>query len=352
MDNTNPEILNYKCHLFNRLYHNAPCRTPSCLDVRISDEYMCPKVGAPVKPSYGHCDCTDKRDLIGKHHLCDDDEPPREVHSRNGRDLRSASAEAERLNTITKDGVIERLNSLKNNSDFIYSTNLIKKGGIGLKNYVLQHTEMLGGSKRGQDIIGRLANSLSNTASHLGSFVNSYIQKAGNETVSGTLERFINYYETGVVPFCDSPQLNRRLNRLIRDKEDCSRVLGQAMSSVGELTVGDVLNMVYNISGEKEVNSLVNKCAQTGGMVYHVVTVPIYDEDEYVDKVVELFEQLKSTVNYVCNMFKKRMVRNRMPNEVIDNVDHIQKGLNMCLQMIRYEILTGKKKDPQSRQCN
>jgi hypothetical protein len=301
---------------------------------------MCPKIGPSRTPgvrSSDSCGCFARQPLLGKYHTCDRENEP-VVPPRFGLAVDEGKQFLpERLNSITKDGVMESVRSLKENPDFKYSTDLIRNGSCGLKKYLLSNREMFGGADQYQDIISQLKK----TMKDITSVGENFVEKLNQTTVGGAIEDFVDYYQTGSVPELNSPGLDRKIRRIQRDGKTYCALVG---STLGELTVGDILNMGYQIAGQKEFNRLSTKVAQTGGMMYKIVTLPIYDEASYSQQVMELFDTLKSTVNYITTVFKKRMSKNGVPSNVLGHVDQIQRGLNLCLQILQYEILVEKKK--------
>ena len=328
MDNNTASILNQKCQLFNALYHT---RVPqqNCLSARVSDQYMCPNVGEPqlLPPLRG---CFAKQALLGSHHVC---ETPPTLMSKQQNDP-DYQFLPERLNAITKDGVVDRLKSLQENPDFVYSANLIKKGGNGLKKYVMSNGEMFGG---GEGIIDRVKGTFKNAEN----ISKELMKKLNKMTIEGAIEEFSNYYTTGQIPSFYNQRISNNLNKIQRDGRLYGTLVGDTL---GDLTIGDILSMGYLLSGHKEFNTLSSKISQTGGMMYKIATLPIYDDEVYTKQVVELFDSLKSTINYIVNIFKNRMQNNGVPSHVLEDVDRIQKGLNMCLQIIQYDMVMGKKK--------
>jgi len=338
MDNTTPQILNYKCSLFNRLYHgdkgtSGVCGSvsgrlsadPSYLSARVSDQYMCPTVGqppvvsAPYQPKIAPrdpCGCFARQPLLGKYHICN-----RENECENPPRCGLALSDKykflpERLNSITKDGVLNKINTLKENPDFVYSMDLIKKGTLGLKNCVETNRGNFPRDESGPGVIETFVSSS-----------RAIRRSLENSTLADVTEQFADYLSADNLKYIWDMSSNR-----------CNDLLGNT-------TVGDVLDAIQTVCQQEEIQRLATKFTQVGGSVYNVINVPVYDHDQYINEMYRLFEQLKSTVDYVCQVFRDRIGSQGYPNRAIRHVQQIQQGLNLCLQMIRFELLDEKKND-------
>ena len=203
----------------------------------------------------------------------------------------------------------------------------------------MKNEEMFGGGKDGPltDIIDMVKG----TAKSFGDLGEDVVKRLNKMTIGGAIEEFVNYYTTGQMPSVYTPQVDNKLKKIQRDGRLYCALVGD---TVGELTVGDILNMGYQLSGQKEFNKLSGHIAQTGGMMYKIVTLPIYDEAAYEQQIVQLFDSFKSTINYVASIFRRRMEKNGVPSHVLADVDRIQQGLNLSLQILQYDIVVGKKK--------
>lgn len=272
----------------------------SCMVMKVSDEYRNPQVGNNSQVVTNVVNC-------------------QQMNQRN----------RGRLNQLNKQNVFKYLNELYNNPDFQYSASMIKDGTTGIKEYLSEQV-MQGGN--GEPFNSN--SSLLNVTTRLVGTVSDAIKTAS----SLSTEHFIDYYQNPqVVPY----QLMKfgEVNGCLLDQ--CKILLNQ----LGDLTVGDILNMLLSVMGNKDVDKTVNNVMQAGGMVYQLVSVPIYDEKVYFDLVMNLFNKLQETINSAIDATKQQLANNRAPAKLQFDLVQIQKGLNICLQMIRYYLLVDKKKN-------
>lgn len=271
----------------------------SCMVMKISDEYRNPQVGNNSRFTTNVANCQQMN----------------QTQSRL------------RLNQLNKQNILKYINELYNNPDFQYSASMIKDGTSGIKEYLSEHVMQGGGPVNSNS-------SLLDVTTRLVGTVTDAIK-----TASGlSTEHFIDYYQNPqVVPY----QLMKfgEVNGCLLDQ--CKILLNQ----LGDLTVGDILNMLLSIMGNKDVDTTVNNVMQAGGMVYQLVSVPIYDEKVYFDLVVNLFNKLQETINNAIDATKQQLANNNAPAKLQFDLLQIQKGLNICLQMIRYYLLVDKKKN-------
>ena len=350
MDNNTPEILNKKCELFNRLYHGTAkgtgtvstgcARLPvdTCFNFKVSDQYMCPQVGGPCSHIEKHAPrChqppgeTGSQNL-GQHHICNGEkkvETPKRVEK---------GFLPEKLGSLTKDGVLDLVSQLQKNPDFKYSTNMVMEGGKGMTEYFLGNlpeiVEQAGGAQDQQT--SAILNQVRRSANILGQTAQDLINKL---TVGEAVEGFMNYYQgKSQIPPRLEKTLKHRLDGLKQDGEIYCYLLS---SLLGRVTVSDIISNCINYAHGAHGRKIMGCIEQGGGAVQNLVYGDVSDMDVYTREVMNLFDALKSTIDYLSRSFRRKMLNSRAPNRVLSYIDQIQKGLNLSLQILQHQVLTG-----------
>lgn len=308
MDNTTQEINHKKCQMFNKLYHGN-----DSANFKISDSYMCPDVGQSIILEKDSCFAKNK--LLGQNHICDKDNISASVKGK---------INDKQLNQISKASILDHYGKLSKNPDFTYATNLITQGAGGLKKYYMQK-QMSGGGIGGN--FGSLFNMIENFATVADQTKDVLINKL---TIGELLDMVVNRdIGADLIKSADSI------------KNTCK--FGQILDSIGNTRIDNLLEY----SNQPILLSTINKFNHSGGMLYKLINEPIYDETQYFNQIMELFDNIKLVVNDLGNTCLSNLIESRAPKNVINDVVAIQKGVNICVQMLRYQILNKKKNNLQ-----
>lgn len=325
-------MTNNRQNLFNQLYHSKACfpdenRNKNCLDFKISDQYMCPNV-SPGETFIEATNCHEPRRPLGQH---------------------------------PNNAILQKVDNIKKDPDFQHATNLVMSGGKVLAEYfinnlpqIIEQRQQHGGGG-GDDLVGRLQN----TALTIGGIVNDLMNKL---TVGDAVETFIEYYQNGEwnsnqmggkskttrsqkggntsLMYSSLPKpLKTKIDSLKNDAVIYGYLLNGMLSTV---TVGDVVNSCLRFYNSMPSNMQMHAYKQTGGSgqvewVRPGSNVPLYtNEQQYTNEMVKLFDNVTSTVDALINNFKEQMVQ--APNSVHTNINQIQQGLALAIQIIRNQI--------------
>jgi len=339
--------------LFPSNLNGASCINPptqTCFDFKVSDQYMCPQVGGP-KPTFvpEHAPrCHYPAQNIGQNIVCNNEVTPVQ-HQTQAQAVAlpqpTRKVEAGFLpDRLCKEKVTKVLNQLKNNPDFTYSTNMVLEGGKGVAEYFIGNLPQIltqsGGGTDQDNMKSNMMASIVNSARSLGETAQELVTKM---TVGEAVEGFINYYQ-GDRPRL-SPSLERTLNgQLSSLKQDANLYCYLLTSLLGKVTVNDIISNCLNyvgstqrqITGDPKLMKCIN---QAGGAASSLMYGDIHNMDVFTGEMVNFFDALKSTVDYLSRSFRRKMIGAGAPNRVMRSIDQIQKGLNLSLQILQYQVL-------------
>lgn len=306
---------------FNRIYNGEAmgcARLPvqTCLNFKISDQYMCPQVG----DNNSIARSTDF--ALSKQANC---HGPRE-------NLGTYKCSQKVMNLVSE---------VKNNPDFKYSTKLVTEGGKGVAKYFIENLpkiiEQAGGASADQT--GHLMSNIQRSARALGDAAHDLINKV---TVGETIESFISMCQGDY-------SVPPRIERSLKDKIDVLKQDGElycymVTSLLGNVTVGEIIGNCITYLEQTQAqlgnNPVLRNCLeQGGGAVQNLMYGDINDESVYTREILNLFDSLKSTVNYLSQSFQRKMMNNGAPPRVLGYVDQIQRGLNLSLQILQHQII-------------
>lgn len=323
-------MLEQKCRLLEQLYRTQ-FPSSGCLDFRISNQYMCPKVSnKPPPPETAGSYRNDR--LLNQYFLCDDHKDEMTSPTPPARPTRPMQpmqpmrsmqpmqpATPAPLNQVSKESLMKHFHQLVTNPDFQYATNLIEDGACGLKKQFLERPYLMTGGGFGQTAgLLRLVEGFNLT----GKIIN-------NLTVQDVIQMCLG-------KSAGNPRVQSSIDAI---KNKC----GQIFDAVGNLKIDNILQYT-DLLKQSALSPTLEKIVQSGGMVQQLINDPIYNNKQYCQQVLDLFDNIRSVVDELVNTLTSNLLESNAPKSIVNNVTKIQKGLHLCLQMLRYQILV--KKEP------
>lgn len=342
MDNQTEKRLDQKCELFNRLYRGSAtdkgcARLPisTCLNFKISDQYMYPKVSGSdhIKQHAPQCHLSGQQ--LGQHIIRDSQTKPQIRTSNLDRDLLSSFS----INGLPTNKIMEEIDKLKKNPDFQHASNMVISGGQGIVEYFVNHLPQIVDQNGGSaDETSDLIYSLRNTANTIGGIANDLISSL---TVGDAVESFLNYYNQS--GGSNSPtHLDRSLKVKLDSLKNDGMIYYYMLNGLfSKITVNDLITNCLQV-----YNSTNNIAQQFGGQPDYrhgnadSMAVKTTTTQQYTDEMIGLFENLKSTVDVLTTNFKERISRSGAPVTVIASIDQIRQGATLALQILQHQLVT------------
>lgn len=234
------------------------------------------------------------------------------------------------------------LATLYENPDFQYSTHQVMEGGKNLARYFLNHLPQVAGMQQrggnqGASNQNFLINQLKQSSDKLGQVARDIFQKV---TVSEAIEGFASLYQgqKGFHELNLDPQLRQKLESLRNDGIIYSYLFAGLLGNVSvDQMIQNCLKVVQGTSDTLQRNQQLKKCLEQGGGAFtNLIGGQALD---YQQELNNLFDALKSTVDYLTRSFKRRVSTSPESTQMMESVEQIQKGLNLSLQILQYQLV-------------